>query len=134
MNGETMNNNISEIASSIIPDNGGLEVENPQEAHQQRPYREPSEDKRTPYVGAIDSLMDVTLQLTVELGNTLMTVRQVLDLQKGSVVELNRIAGDSVDVFVNGRLIARGEVVVVDDKFGIRVTELVASASEDGEG
>jgi flagellar motor switch protein FliN/FliY len=125
---------ISEIASSASPDNGGLDMENIQEAIQPRPFHDPFDDKRTSVVGAIDTLLDVTLQLTVELGNTQMTVRQVLDLQKGSVVELNRIAGDSVDVFVNGRLIARGEVVVVDDKFGVRVTELVASVSEGGEG
>jgi flagellar motor switch protein FliN/FliY len=78
-------------------------------------------------------LMDVTLQLAVELGRTRMSVRQVLDLQKGSVVELNRMAGDPVDVFVNDHLIARGEVVVVDDKFGIRITELVSPDRENGD-
>ncbi len=77
-------------------------------------------------VASFDMLMDVQLQLTVELGRTELTVRQVLDLQKGSVVELDRIAGDAVDVFVNEHLIARGEVVVVDDKFGVRITELVS--------
>jgi flagellar motor switch protein FliN/FliY len=78
-------------------------------------------------------LMDVTLELAVELGRTRMSVRQVLDLQKGSVVELNRMAGDPVDVFVNDHLIARGEVVVVDDKFGIRITELVSPDRENGD-
>jgi flagellar motor switch protein FliN/FliY len=82
----------------------------------------------------LDMLMNVTLQLAVELGRTRMTVRQVLDLQKGSVVELNRMAGDNVDIFVNDHLIARGEVVVVDDKFGVRITELVSPNREDGEG
>jgi flagellar motor switch protein FliN/FliY len=82
----------------------------------------------------LDMLMDVTLQLAVELGRTRMTVRQVLDLQKGSVVELNRMAGDTADVFVNDHLIARGEVVVVDDKFGVRITELVSPSREEGEG
>jgi flagellar motor switch protein FliN/FliY len=81
-------------------------------------------------IASIDMLMDVQLQLTVELGRTELTVRQVLDLQKGSVVELDRIAGDAVDVFVNDHLIARGEVVVVDDKFGVRITELVAPVRE----
>jgi flagellar motor switch protein FliN len=81
----------------------------------------------------LEMLMDVTLQLAVELGRTRMSVRQVLDLQKGSVVELNRNAGDPVDVFVNDHLIARGEVVVVDDKFGIRITELVSQDKENGE-
>lgn len=71
-------------------------------------------------------LMDVGLQLTVELGRTHLTVRQVLDLQKGSVLELDRIAGDAVDIYVNDRLVARGDVVVVDDKFGVRITELMS--------
>jgi flagellar motor switch protein FliN/FliY len=74
---------------------------------------------------SIDMLLDVTLQLTVELGRTNMTVSQVIDLQKGSVIELNRVAGEAVDVFVNDRMLARGEVVVVDDKFGVRITELL---------
>ena len=74
----------------------------------------------------IDLLMDVPLRVTVELGRTRMSVRQVLELQSGSVVELDRMAGEAVDVMVNDRLMARGEVVVVDDKFGIRITEIVA--------
>lgn len=82
----------------------------------------------------LDMLMDVTLQVAVELGRTRMTVRQLLDLQNGSVVELDRMAGDVVDVYVNDRLLARGEVVVVDDKFGVRVTELVSPLKGAGEG
>ena len=70
----------------------------------------------------IDLLMDVFLKVTVELGRTRMQLRQVLELQQGSVVELDRLAGDAVDVYVNERLLARGEVIVVDDKFGVRVT------------
>jgi flagellar motor switch protein FliN/FliY len=75
----------------------------------------------------IDLLMDVSLRVTVELGRTQMMLRQVLELQNGSVVELDRLAGDPVDIFVNERLIARGEVVVVDDKFGVKITELISS-------
>jgi flagellar motor switch protein FliN/FliY len=74
----------------------------------------------------IDMLMDVNLQFTVELGRTQMPVRQILELQNGSVVELDRIAGEAVDVFINEHLMARGEVVVVDDKFGVRITELIS--------
>jgi flagellar motor switch protein FliN/FliY len=75
--------------------------------------------------GSIQLLMDVPLRVAVELGRTKMLVRQVLELRPGSVVELNRLAGDSVDVLINDRLMARGEVVVVDDKFGIRITEII---------
>jgi len=78
----------------------------------------------------IDLLMDVFLKVTVELGRTRMQLRQVLELQQGSVVELDRLAGDAVDVYVNERLLARGEVIVVDDKFGVRVTELISTGSE----
>jgi len=81
---------------------------------------------------AIEMLMDVSMQVMVELGRTRMTLRQILDLQKGSVVELNRVAGDVVDIYVNGHLIARGEVVVVDDKFGVRITELITRKSDGG--
>ena len=81
----------------------------------------------------LDMLMDVSLQVAVELGRTRMTVRQLLDLQNGSVVELDRMAGDVVDVYVNDRLLARGEVVVVDDKFGVRVTELISPLKGPGE-
>lgn len=73
----------------------------------------------------LDMLMGVHLQLTVELGRANLTVSEVLELQKGSVVELDRIAGEAVDIFANDSLIARGDVVVVDDKFGVRITELV---------
>jgi flagellar motor switch protein FliN/FliY len=82
---------------------------------------------------SMELLMDVSLRVTVELGRTLMQLRQVLDLQQGSVVELERLAGDPVDVFVNDRLMARGEVVVVDDKFGVRITELVSAGNNKGE-
>ncbi|MEN4010641.1 MAG: flagellar motor switch protein FliN [Chloroflexota bacterium] len=76
--------------------------------------------------GNIDLFMDVMLKVTVELGRTRMTLQQVLELQNGSVIELDRLAGDPVDVFVNDLLIARGEVVVVDDKFGVRITEVIS--------
>lgn len=76
----------------------------------------------------MDLLMDISLRVTVELGRTRMTLHQVLELQNGSVVELDRLAGDPVDIFINDRLIAHGEVVVVDDKFGVRITELVSHA------
>jgi flagellar motor switch protein FliN/FliY len=74
----------------------------------------------------MEMLMSVNLQVSVELGRARMTVRQVLELQNGSVIELNRAAGEAVDIYVNGHMLARGEVVVVDDKFGVRITELIA--------
>jgi flagellar motor switch protein FliN/FliY len=79
----------------------------------------------------IDLLMDVVLEISVELGRTQMTLKQVLELQKGSVIELDRLAGEVVDIFINGRAVAKGEVVVVDDKFGVRITELLANKREE---
>lgn len=78
----------------------------------------------------IDLLMDVSLRVTVELGRTRMKLSQILELQHGSVVELDRLAGDPVDIFVNDRMVAHGEVVVVDDKFGVRITEMISPNNE----
>ncbi len=74
---------------------------------------------------SMDLLLDVDLDLSVELGRTNVPVREILQLGSGSIVELNKLAGDAVDVLVNGRLIARGEVIVVDENFGVRITEIM---------
>lgn len=73
----------------------------------------------------LDLLMNVPLQVTAELGKSKMMVRDILKLGVGSVVELDRLAGGPVDLLVNNKLIARGEVVAIDDNFGVRVTELI---------
>ena len=73
----------------------------------------------------IDMIMDVPVQLTVELGRTRLTIKNLLQLGQGSVVELDGLAGEPMDIFVNGYLIAQGEVVVVDDKYGIRLTDII---------
>ena len=90
--------------------------------------REESSGKaQTSYPTNIDLLMDVSLRVSVELGRTRMQLAQILELQHGSVIELDRLAGDPVDIFVNDCIVARGEVVIVDDKFGVRITEMVSS-------
>jgi len=76
----------------------------------------------------IDLLLDVPLQITVELGQAKRTIRELLELGQGSILHLTRHAGEPVDVLVNGQHIARGEVVVIDENFGIRVTEVVSPA------
>lgn len=76
----------------------------------------------------LDLILDVPLRVTVELGRTRMQIRDVLELGKGSVVELDKLAGEPVDLLVNGKLIARGEVVVIDESFGVRVTDIVSPA------
>lgn len=76
----------------------------------------------------IDLLMDVPLEVTVELGRTKMAIKDLLDLSEGSIVELDKLAGEPVDFLVNGRLISRGEVVVIDENFGVRITEIISPA------
>lgn len=73
----------------------------------------------------IDLIMDVPVQLTVELGRTRLTIKNLLQLGQGSVVELDGLAGEPMDIYVNGYLIAQGEVVVVEDKYGIRLTDII---------
>jgi flagellar motor switch protein FliN/FliY len=74
----------------------------------------------------LQRLHDVPVELAVEIGRTTMTIGETLALGPGSIVALNRLAGEPVDLLVNGRPIARGEVVVVDEEFGLRVTEIVS--------
>ena len=81
---------------------------------------------------SIDLLRDVELNVKIELGRSRMLVEDVLKLSEGSVVELDKLAGDPVDVFVNDRLVARGEVLVLNDNFCVRVNEIVAGAKDEG--
>ncbi len=85
----------------------------------------PLVDNHSDAQGDMDMIMDIPVQLTVELGRTRLTIRNILQLGQGSVVELDGLAGEPMDIFVNGYLIAQGEVVVVDDKYGIRVTDII---------
>jgi len=76
--------------------------------------------------GNLDFILDIPLAVTVELGSTRMFVNELLKLGQGSVIELSKLAGESLDVLANQRLIARGEVVVVNEKYGIRLTEITS--------
>jgi flagellar motor switch protein FliN/FliY len=76
--------------------------------------------------GRLDMVLDIPVQLTVELGRAKIAIRNLLQLAQGSVIELDRLAGEPMDVLVNGCLIAQGEVVVVNDKFGIRLTDVIS--------
>jgi flagellar motor switch protein FliN/FliY len=76
----------------------------------------------------LEMLLDVPLSVTVELGRTRMTIQELLSLGPGSVVELDKVAGEPLDIVVNDRLVARGEAVVVNDKFGIRITDIVSKS------
>ncbi len=78
---------------------------------------------------ALDRILDVTVPVTVSIGSVVKTVSEILALAPGQVVDLDRAAGDPVDLFVHDRLVARGEVVVVGDRYGFRVTEIVSSSN-----
>ena len=95
-------------------------------AAQARAFPELSPDAGGPAAGRLDMILDIPVHLTVELGRTKIAIRNLLQLAQGSVIELDRLAGEPMDVLVNGCLIAQGEVVVVNEKFGIRLTDVIA--------
>jgi flagellar motor switch protein FliN/FliY len=78
--------------------------------------------------GSFERVQDITLEIAVELGRTRMLIKDILDLTSGSIIELEKIAGEPVDLLANGLLIARGEVVVVEDSFGVRITQVITAA------
>jgi flagellar motor switch protein FliN/FliY len=112
---------MADWASALAEQNNNPEV-NPTSAGVFQPLSkvEPSSTRND-----IDMILDIPVQMTVELGRTKIAIRNLLQLAQGSVVELDGLAGEPMDVLVNGCLIAQGEVVVVNDKFGIRLTDII---------
>ncbi|MGD8563310.1 MAG: flagellar motor switch protein FliN [Desulfarculaceae bacterium] len=88
-------------------------------------FGEPSGESEAPAQN-IDFILDIPLEVTVELGRTSMLINDLLQLGQGSVIELNKLAGEPLEILVNRKLIARGEVVVVNEKFGVRLTDIVS--------
>lgn len=72
----------------------------------------------------IDSLLDISVEVSVEIGRTKMSIGKLLSLSKGSIIELNRLAGESVDVYVNEKLLGKGEIVIVSERLGVRIIEI----------
>jgi flagellar motor switch protein FliN/FliY len=107
-------------AESAMPETAPFELQN---------FHQVMQDAQ---VSSIELLRDVDLSVKIELGRSRMLVEDVLKLAEGSVVELDKFAGDPVDVFVNDRLVARGEVLVLNDNFCVRVNEIVAGVKEEG--
>lgn len=85
-----------------------------------------SAPKSSPGSPDMDVILDIPVRISMEVGNTQITIRNLLQLNQGSVIELDRLAGEPLDVLVNGTLIAHGEVVVVNEKFGIRMTDVIS--------
>jgi len=88
----------------------------------------PADPRGTPAGGEVDvgAILDVTVTMSLEIGRARLTIGELLQLGPGSIVELDRAAGEPLDVLLNGRLVARGEVVVTDDRFGIRLLDIVS--------
>jgi flagellar motor switch protein FliN/FliY len=76
----------------------------------------------------ISLIMDVPLQVTVELGRTQRKIKDILEMGPGSIIELDKLAGEPVDILVNGKTVAKGEVVVIDESFGVRITDIIHPA------
>jgi flagellar motor switch protein FliN/FliY len=106
------------VAGGVVEATFALQVTLPQPSRGQR--------------GSIDLLRNVAMEVTVEIGRTRMTVQELLSLHPGEVIELDRAASAPADLLVNGTLIARGEIVVVDEDFGLRISEIVTDAAEFG--
>ena len=99
--------------------------ENPQELITVRPIKFQEFEPKTPNRAIkknLDILQDVLMHVSVELGRTKSSIKEVINFKAGSIIELNKIAGEQVEVFVNDKLIAKGEVIVIEDKFGVRIT------------
>ena len=117
----TTQKNVSQALSELDSISDGDIIKQAQYANLDSESNLPS-DK----ISNIQYLLDIELDIAIELGRTKMTIKDILELTNGSIIELNRLAGEPVDVLVNGKVIARGEVIVIDENFGVRLTSLVS--------
>jgi len=120
-----------DAAPSEMREEASAEAASPKEepAGKEAPVSPPTSAAEVSEVGSesnLDLILDIPLQLSVELGRTTMLVRDLVRLGQGSIVELTKEVGESVEVLVNDKLIARGEVVVVEDKFGVRLSDIIS--------
>lgn len=125
---------MDDVTAAVI---GGMNLDDEEEEEefgfdaletQNKSTKSGAKDKRADATSGMEVLLDVPLEISVELGRVKMMVREVLDLGTGSIIEVDKAAGEPVDVMVNGRLVAKGEVVVIEDNFGVRVTEILNPA------
>ena len=117
---------LAEQASAEADAGGGNEgSENPEQAPMQN--LEPEEGGASMEDVSLDVILDIPVNISLQIGSTKISIRNLLKLNQGSVVELDRLAGEPLDVMVNGTLIAHGEVVVVNEKYGIRLTDVISA-------
>ena len=98
----------------------------PEPMEQEMNFEELNDNKTSGPPRDLEFLLDIPLSISVELGRTRMLINDLLQLGQGSVVELDKLAGEPMEIYVNNRLIARGEVVVVNEKFGVRLTDIIS--------
>lgn len=115
-----MGNDLDNLADQLAAEAGG---DTPAEAAPKAEERDTSGSDRN-----LALILDIPLRVAVELGRTKMPVSELLNLGQGSVIELNKLAGEPMEVLVNDKLIARGEAVVVNEKFGVRLTDIISPA------
>jgi flagellar motor switch protein FliN/FliY len=115
------------MESEKVEETGTPETRNGQEG-KKVVGKEGESTMRAKEIGNLDFILDIPLEVTVELGRTKMLISDLLQLGQGSVIELTKPAGDPLEIYVNEKLIARGEVVMINDKFGIRMTDIISPA------
>ncbi len=111
---------MDEWAAALAEAEGGAEAVALEELHDEKAPITADEKRK------LDTILDIPVTISMEVGRSKISIRNLLQLNQGSVVELERVAGEPLDVLVNGTLIAHGEVVVVNDKFGIRLTDVIS--------
>ncbi|KRT55634.1 flagellar motor switch protein FliN [endosymbiont of Ridgeia piscesae] len=120
----------SEQGAEVVGDEWAeaLEEQSGSEGGANLPAVNDAEDEADAETVSLDAILDVPVIISMEIGRTKINIRNLLQLNQGSVVELDRLAGEPMDVLVNGTLIAQGEVVVVNEKFGLRLTDIISPA------
>ncbi len=118
----------AEQPQGVMPDElqAGSEAANPQSPQAPPKDSIPAGAKDSSLKGDMDFLLDIPLEISVELGRTKMLINELLHLGQGSVIELSKLAGETLEIFANQKLVARGEVVVINEKYGIRLTEIIS--------
>ncbi len=121
---EAAQDDVDEVGGAALAEQGGVITD-----ATPAPLRNLDADAAAAHLppGSLDNILEIPVMLTVEIGSTKVAIRNLLQLNQGSVVELDRLAGEPLDVLVNGTLIAHGEVVVVNEKFGIRLTDVISA-------
>ena len=116
-----MSDSLDNLADKLAAEAAGGDDQQSQRDNSAREEFDANKDRN------LQLILDIPLRVTVELGRTKMPVNELLNLGQGSVIELNKLAGEPMEVFVNDKLIARGEAVVVNEKFGVRLTDIIST-------